>query len=454
MKSVTFAAAILAMLGCVTTQRDTLLWTLEEISHLVSNSGHPEETLGNIVQLIQRTFDTDVCSVYLLEPDRATLVLAATIGLRPGSVGRVRMRLSEGLAGLVGEQLKPQVVEDATRHPRFKYFSEAGEDPYHSFLGVPLIDKGLLQGVLVVQTIEPRAFSPDAVSMLTMAGTQLASIVSQARTLGTIRRARAPPAGGARPEHVVELGSRHREHLPRARSRRCGASSITTRLRCSSRFRSRGSKSARRRSCFTAASTTRTAGCRSTSPRHTRGARGTQACSGRGRSRTFPPSSACTNRCRSTRAASASSPAITSRRRRISAFRSSASASITTRDISRSDFDLNGYQQEDYRDVDSSLLPIEQARDASGEPVTISIDTRTGTLFARVWKLAVGRNTLLLLDSDVDRQPAGRSRSHVAVVWRRRPRPHQTGAAARRGRRQGAHGTRHLAGRGAPQRRT
>src|SRR6186997_1558666 len=168
----------------VTTQHETLLWTLEEISHLVSHSGHPAETLDNIVQLIQRTFDTDVCSVYLLEPDRATLVLAATVGLRPDSVGRVRMRLSEGLAGLVGEQLKPQVVEDATRHPRFKYFSEAGEDPYHSFLGVPLIDKGLLQGVLVVQTIEPRAFSSDAVSMLTMAGAQLASIVSKARTAG------------------------------------------------------------------------------------------------------------------------------------------------------------------------------------------------------------------------------------------------------------------------------
>ena len=95
---------VLAMLGGVTTQHESLLWTLEEISHLVSHSGHPEETLDNIVQLIQRTFDTDVCSVYLLEPDRATLVLAATVGLRPDSVGRVRMRLSEGLAGLVGEQ--------------------------------------------------------------------------------------------------------------------------------------------------------------------------------------------------------------------------------------------------------------------------------------------------------------------------------------------------------------
>ena len=118
--------AVLALLGAVTTQRDSLLWTLEEISHLVSNSGHPEETLGNIVQLIQRTFDTDVCSVYLLEPDRATLVLAATVGLRPDSVGRVRMRLSEGLAGLVGEQLTAAGRRRCDPSSAFQVFQRGG----------------------------------------------------------------------------------------------------------------------------------------------------------------------------------------------------------------------------------------------------------------------------------------------------------------------------------------
>jgi putative methionine-R-sulfoxide reductase with GAF domain len=161
-----------------------LLWTLEEIARLISESGNPSETLTNIVHLIQRRFETDVCSVYLLEPDRANLVLAATIGLRPESIGQVRMRLSEGLAGLVAEQLAPQCVADAAAHPRFKYFADAGEDPYRSFLGVPVIDRGLLQGVLVVQTTEPRVFSDTDVRMLLTAGTQLASIVGEARTLG------------------------------------------------------------------------------------------------------------------------------------------------------------------------------------------------------------------------------------------------------------------------------
>jgi glycogen phosphorylase len=50
------------------------------------------------------------------------------------------------LAGLVAEQVRPVAVEQAHTHPRFKYFREAGEDDYQSFLGVPLIDRGVLQG--------------------------------------------------------------------------------------------------------------------------------------------------------------------------------------------------------------------------------------------------------------------------------------------------------------------
>src|ERR1700728_548018 len=122
--------------------------TWEEIANLAAEPGKPAETLMNVVALIARRFGTDVCSAYLLEPDRANLVLAATLGLRHECVGKLRMAINEGLAGLVAEQVRPVAVEHARKHPRFKYFTEAGEDDYHSFLGVPLIDRGVLQGVL------------------------------------------------------------------------------------------------------------------------------------------------------------------------------------------------------------------------------------------------------------------------------------------------------------------
>jgi starch phosphorylase len=61
--------------------------------------------------------------------------------------------------------------------------------------------------------------------------------------------------------------------------------------------------------------------------------------------------------------------------------------------------DASGRQQEDYIDVNVALLPIEKAVGPDGQPIVIRIDTRSGAIVARVWKVAVGRNTLLLLDS-------------------------------------------------------
>jgi glycogen phosphorylase len=157
--------------------------TLEEIANLTEVGVKPADTLMNVVALIATRFKTDVCSAYLLEPDRSNLVLAATLGLHPKCIGTLRLALNEGLAGLVAEQVRPVAVEDVRNHPRFKFIKESGEEAYHSFLGVPLIDRGILQGVLVVQTIEPRVFLDGEIRMLADAATQVAPVVSEARTL-------------------------------------------------------------------------------------------------------------------------------------------------------------------------------------------------------------------------------------------------------------------------------
>jgi len=161
--------------------RDVL--TLEEIGSLAEESGKPAEILMKVVALIARRFKTEVCSAYLLEPDRANMVLAATVGLRPQAIGTLRLALSEGLVGLVAELVRPVAVQQVRDHPRFKYFREAGEDSYKSFLGVPLIDRGVLQGVLVVQTVAQRDFGEDEIRMLGDAAVQVAPVVSEARTL-------------------------------------------------------------------------------------------------------------------------------------------------------------------------------------------------------------------------------------------------------------------------------
>jgi starch phosphorylase len=164
------------------TDADRVL-TLDEITNLTEENGKPADTLMNVVALIASRFRTDVCSAYLLEPDRSNLVLAATLGLHPRCIGKLRMPLQEGLSGLVAEQVMPVAVSDARNHPRFKYFKESGEEEYHSFLGVPLVDRGILQGVLVVQTKEARVFRESEIRMLQEAANQVAQVISEARTL-------------------------------------------------------------------------------------------------------------------------------------------------------------------------------------------------------------------------------------------------------------------------------
>jgi len=157
--------------------------TWEEIANLAADPGKPADTLMNVVALVARRFGANVCSAYLLEPDRAHLVLAATLGLRRECVGKLRISANEGLVGLVAEQVRPVAVEQVKNHPRFKYFPEADEDAYQSFLGVPVIDRDVLQGVLVIQTVEARVFPENEIRLLTEAANRVATVVSEARAL-------------------------------------------------------------------------------------------------------------------------------------------------------------------------------------------------------------------------------------------------------------------------------
>ena len=120
-------------------------------------------------------------SVFNPRSFRGRLTLWATQGLNRESIGKVEMGVDEGLSGLVLQKLEPVMVVDAMAHPRYKYFPETGEERYHSFLGVPMLDRGLLVGVVVVQTIEARAFTSDEVRMVSAAAGQFAPIVGDAR---------------------------------------------------------------------------------------------------------------------------------------------------------------------------------------------------------------------------------------------------------------------------------
>jgi glycogen phosphorylase len=67
--------------------------------------------------------------------------------------------------------------------------------------------------------------------------------------------------------------------------------------------------------------------------------------------------------------------------------------------------DHEGNQQEDYPATELHYLPLERARDARGEELTISVPGPDGEFLAAVWRLNVGRIALYLLDANLAENP-------------------------------------------------
>ena len=67
----------------------------------------------------------------------------------------------------------------------------------------------------------------------------------------------------------------------------------------------------------------------------------------------------------------------------------------------RQTLDANGWQQEHYLNANPDLLPIERVLGRDDKPLLIALETNSGILRARVWRVEVGRTSLLLLDSNV-----------------------------------------------------
>ena len=163
------------------------LTLIEDINTLISHSQNLQETLKNIVATVAERMKTEVCSLYLLDRQKSRLTLCATTGLEPEAVGKVSMGISEGLTGLVIERMSAVRVVDAQAHPRYKYFPETGEERFHSFLGVPLVEGKTPLGVLVVQTSRRRQFSRDEISLLRAISSQVSNILIQARLSESIQ---------------------------------------------------------------------------------------------------------------------------------------------------------------------------------------------------------------------------------------------------------------------------
>ncbi|WP_428243159.1 phosphoenolpyruvate--protein phosphotransferase [Gynuella sp.] len=149
------------------------LLTLKRILQESARAADRDEMVKLMAAQIKKAMSVDVCSLYLLSPEK-DLKLSATEGLDNASVGKIRMPFGQGLVGTVALTQHSLNMERGDQHPKFLFFEQTGEERFKGFLGVPLIYHGDTIGVLVVQVYDPRKFTDEEEAFLVTMAAHLA----------------------------------------------------------------------------------------------------------------------------------------------------------------------------------------------------------------------------------------------------------------------------------------
>jgi phosphotransferase system enzyme I (PtsP) len=156
---------------------------LRQIREALAGGGPAQARLDMVVRIIARSMVAEVCSLYMRRA-AGEMELFATEGLDPGAVHLTRMKRGEGLVGEIMRLGRPLNLSNAPDHPAFSYRPETGEDPFHAFLGVPVLRGGRAIGVLVVQNRTERVYTEDEVEDLQIIAMVLAEMMAGGELVG------------------------------------------------------------------------------------------------------------------------------------------------------------------------------------------------------------------------------------------------------------------------------
>ncbi len=157
-----------------------LICDIGELSGLFTKSFSLESFLQTTAEMISNHMDTDVCSIYLYYDDKEELVLRATKGLNKDFIGKLKLKLGEGLTGVAVKELRYICERQASQTKSFRYFPGLGEERFESFLVVPILRGVQRVGAIVVQNTKKDYFQEDDIRALRAITAQLANTIEMA----------------------------------------------------------------------------------------------------------------------------------------------------------------------------------------------------------------------------------------------------------------------------------
>lgn len=152
---------------------------LQKISRFMVGDLSPAESFQGVVDLVVEFMECDSCLLYLLDGEE--LVLCASHHPRPETIGKVRLRLGEGLTGWVARERRLlSISREAFTDPRFKLFTDLPEDTFEAFLSAPVIVRNRVAGVINVQHRQPHFHTGGEMELLTTVGEQVGCLAALA----------------------------------------------------------------------------------------------------------------------------------------------------------------------------------------------------------------------------------------------------------------------------------
>jgi len=170
-------------------ERESLLQQIARLDalHRIHRAAASTLDLGPMLTMVVATvtevMESDACSVYLHDEERAHLVLSAAIGLPDEAIGRITLRIGEGIAGLAARERTIVATPDARAHPAYVPASLLRDDHLRAHVAVPMFlpTVGRLVGVLNLHFRDSRAMGDDDLAFLTTVAGELAISIDHAR---------------------------------------------------------------------------------------------------------------------------------------------------------------------------------------------------------------------------------------------------------------------------------
>jgi phosphotransferase system enzyme I (PtsP) len=167
-----------------------LICDISELAGLFEKSDSLSDFLQSAVSIVAYHMRSAVCSIYLYQEESERLTLAATQGLNKEGVGKVSLRLGEGIVGAAMKELRPICEGHGSLNPHFKRIEGINEEEYEAFLAVPILLRGVMRvGVLVAQDPEPNYFHENDIKALKAISSQLAVVIENAKLLMSLHEA-------------------------------------------------------------------------------------------------------------------------------------------------------------------------------------------------------------------------------------------------------------------------